>query len=95
MNAIWFAVLAFLAGTAVGCFYFAGLWFTVRRLPSARSPGLLAFGSFAARTVVAVFCFYLIATRGHWAGVIASVLGFALARWILVARLQPRETWSK
>jgi len=92
MNAIWSVLLTFLAGTAIGYFYFGGLWLTVRKLPSARSPGPFAFGSFVVRTALAVFCFYLIASAGHWERLIASVVGFALARWVLVMRLRPRET---
>jgi F1F0 ATPase subunit 2 len=91
MNTLLFSLLAFLLGAAVGQFYFGGLWLTVKRLSSVRSPGLLAFGSFVIRTGLAVFCFYLIASTGHWERVLASVVGFAAARWILVMRLRPGE----
>lgn len=86
-----YVFLSFVAGLAIGQFYFGGLWLTVKRLPQVRSPGLLAFGSFVARTGVSVFCFYLIATGGHWEQLLASVLGFALMRVVLVSRIRPSQ----
>ena len=90
MTNIWLTGLAFLAGLVVGQFYFGGLWFTVRRLPTARSPALLALGSFAVRTGVSVLIFYLISLGGHWDRLLACVAGFTAMRLILVVRLRPR-----
>ena len=45
--------LACAAGIGLGLCYFGGLWLTVRRLPSARSPMPIALASFVARTAVA------------------------------------------
>jgi F1F0 ATPase subunit 2 len=95
MNIVWSVVLAFLAGLAIGQFYFGGLWLTVRRLPVTRSPALLAFVSFAVRTGISVFIFYLLSLGGHWERLLASVAGFALMRMVLVWRLRPRQSLNQ
>ena len=51
---------ALLAGGGLGGFYFAGLWWTVRKLPTAQSPALLSLGSFLLRTTVVLAGFYLV-----------------------------------
>lgn len=80
-------MVAFLVGMGAGAFYFGGLWWTVRRLPSAGQPALLTFGSFVVRTGVSLTAFY-IASGGHWERILISVLGFVVMRGILVHRVR-------
>ena len=87
LNIVEIVVAAF-AGITLGCFYFMGLWWTVKRLPSARRPVLLNMGSFLLRMVVALTGFYLILGRG-WQTLAASLLGFIAARVLLVRRFGP------
>ncbi len=85
-----YMVMAFLAGMGAGVFYFGGLWWTVRRLPSARQPALLTFGSFLVRTGVSLIAFYF-ASGGHWERILASLLGFMIMRGFLVRRVRSAQ----
>jgi F1F0 ATPase subunit 2 len=79
--------MAFFGGMGAGVLYFGGLWWTVRRLPAARQPALLTFGSFLVRTGVSLvaFCF---ASGGHWQRILVSLLGFIIVRVFLVRRIR-------
>jgi F1F0 ATPase subunit 2 len=90
MNELVQLVLAATAGMALGLFYFGGLWLTVRRLPTSRSPALLTLGSFAGRLAVTLLGFYLV-TGGRWERLLACLAGFLIARTLLVHRLHPRR----
>jgi F1F0 ATPase subunit 2 len=79
-------VAALLVGGALGVFYFGGLWWTVRRIAQARRAGLLLLASFAARAVITLLGFYLVA-GGRWERLLATVTGFILVRIVLVRRL--------
>ncbi|MFO8089881.1 MAG: ATP synthase subunit I [Desulfatiglandaceae bacterium] len=81
-------IAAAFAGIALGCFYFMGLWWTVKRLPSARKPVLLNTGSFLLRLAVTLTGFYLI-LGGGWQMLTVSLLGFIAVRVLLVRRLGP------
>lgn len=77
---------AFAAGLGLGLIYFGGLWLTVRKLPAARQPGLLAAGSLAGRMAVCLFGFYLV-MDGRWERLLSCLAGFVLIRISLVRRL--------
>jgi F1F0 ATPase subunit 2 len=81
-------IAAAVAGIALGWFYFIGLWWTLKRLPSARRPILLNTVSFLLRLAVVLSVFYLI-LRGGWQMLAVSMLGFIAVRIILVRRLGP------
>jgi len=81
-------VFALLAGGSLGIFYFFGLWWTVRKLPSSKSPALLSLGSFAVRTAVVLTGFYFI-MGGEWERLLACLVGFIVARVALIRRLKP------
>ena len=83
-----YILLAFLVGLGIGLFYFGGLWWTVTRLPNAQRPGLWTMGSFLVRTFVSLFGFYLVMDR-RWERLLVSLLGFLIARAVLVRRLRP------
>jgi F1F0 ATPase subunit 2 len=90
MNFTVSLVLAFLAGLALGLFYYGGLWLTVQRLPQSRSPGVLAVVSLLLRLTLALAAFYLV-MGGRWERLLACVAGFLLVRTLLVHRLGPRR----
>jgi F1F0 ATPase subunit 2 len=79
-------IAALLVGGALGVFYFGGLWWTVQRVPRVRRAGLLLLASFAARTVITLLVFYLVA-GGQWQRLLAAVIGFILIRFVLVRHL--------
>jgi F1F0 ATPase subunit 2 len=72
-------VLALLAGSFLGAAFFGGLWWTIRRGVSSKSPALWFLGSILFRTVIAVIGFYLVG-RGDWYRLLACLLGFILTR---------------
>lgn len=80
--------LALLAGVTIGVFFFGGLWLTVRRIPTSNNPGLLLMVSLIVRMAVALGAFFLI-MDGSWQRLLVSVVGFILARQLLIQRWGP------
>lgn len=80
---------ALLAGGGLGVFYFAGLWWTVRKLPAAHTPALLSVGSFLLRTAVVLAGFYVV-MGGQWERMVACLVGFMTARVVMVRYMKPR-----
>lgn len=78
---------ALLIGVGLACVYFGGLWLTVRRIPFARRPWLLYFASLFLRTAVLLGGFYVVLTRGGLPQLVACLVGFTVARCVLVYRL--------
>ena len=78
-------LLAVVAGALLGGLFFGGLWWTVRRAVSSKSPALWLLGSLLLRTGIILAGFYMLA-RGHWERLLACLLGFLVAR-LLVMRL--------
>jgi F1F0 ATPase subunit 2 len=86
ISADWlFLVISLAAGFGFGLAYFWTLWLTVQRIPNASNPGLLMFGSYLVRTVVIVAAFVLI-MDGRWPRMVALMIGFILARIVMVRR---------
>ncbi len=84
-------VASFVAGLALGTFYFTALWQTVRRLPATTSSVRLLLGSFILRMAVVMAGFYFV-MGGHWERLAAAMLGFIVIRKILTHRLGPQKT---
>lgn len=79
---------ALAGGFALGLLFFGGLWWTVRRLPTARHPALLVAGSFVVRMMIAVGGLYFVMGT-HWQRAIAGLAGFLAARWLILRRFRP------
>lgn len=73
-----------IAGLMAGVGHFAGLWATVRRLPSARRPALLLWGSFLIRTALCVGVFIVVAGE-RWERWLACLAGFLAGRQLVLA----------
>ena len=73
----------------MGGLFFGGLWFTVRKTVAAKQPALLIAGSFLLRTGVTLTGFYFIG-HGNWQRLIVCLVGFIIARFIII-RLTNRE----
>jgi F1F0 ATPase subunit 2 len=84
MNESMSLVFALLAGALLGVFFFAGLWWTVRKLESSKHVALLFLGSMILRTSVVMLGFYFI-LGDNWQRLLAGLLGFIIAR-IIVTR---------
>lgn len=72
------------AGLLTGGCYFGGLWWTVRRLPSARSPRALYLASLVVRMALLLLVCRALLTGWGWPSLLAAVPGLALARILLV-----------
>jgi len=83
--------LAFLGGVALGGFYFGSLWLVVRRVRTMRRPGAWLFLSFLGRASVTLVGFYLV-MGGRWERIAACLVGFLLARTILIVCLRPAKS---
>lgn len=83
MNEVLYRVLVFIAGLALGTLFFGGLWVTVRKSVSARSPSLWIFGSFFLRISITLIGFYFIAA-GSWQRLLICLLGFIIARFTII-----------
>jgi F1F0 ATPase subunit 2 len=77
--------LALLTGVLLGTIFFGGLWWTIQRGVSSKSPAALFSASLALRTIIAIAGFYFV-SQGDWRRLLACLLGFLLAR-IFVTRL--------
>ena len=86
-------LLALLEGALLGVFFFAGLWWTVRKIESTKQVALLFLGSMLLRTSVVILGFYFI-LGDNWQRLVAGLLGFIIAR-IIVTRLTRVADQSK
>jgi F1F0 ATPase subunit 2 len=87
--------LSLISGTALGLFYFGGLWLTVRRLPMSSQPGLLSAISFLVRTGIVIMGFSYI-MEGRFERPLSALVGFLIARIVLVRLIGPiRSKFSK
>jgi F1F0 ATPase subunit 2 len=73
------------AGVLLGAIFFGGLWWTVRKGVTAKSPALWFLGSSLLRMGIALAGFYFVA-RGDWKKLLLCLLGFLVAR-VIVLRL--------
>jgi F1F0 ATPase subunit 2 len=82
-------VLAALAGAALGAIFFGGLWWTARRGAASPRPALWFFGSLLLRMGIVLSGFYAVAGT-HWERMLTCLLGFVVARMIVVRLTRPR-----
>ena len=87
-----FLIVALFMGILLGMIFYGGLWWTVRRILSSKSPAVWLLGSFWLRAMIAVGGIYFVA-RGDLRSMVACVMGFLIAR-IGVTRWAgaPRDT---
>ena len=78
--------LAFLAGVLLGAFFFGGLYWTVQKGMTSDRPALWFLGSLLLRIGVILAGFYYV-SQGHWSRLGVCLLGFVVARVIVMKRL--------
>jgi F1F0 ATPase subunit 2 len=81
--------LALATGVLLGSFFFGGLWWTVQKGITSGRPALWFLGSLLCRTGVILAGFYFV-SQGHWSRLAMCLLGFLIARLIVVRRLTHR-----
>lgn len=81
--------LPLLAGTALGFLYFAGLWWTSRRVAQVGARGPFLFGSFVVRVILFLAGLWLV-TGGRLVPTALFMVGFVISRRIMLARALPR-----
>jgi F1F0 ATPase subunit 2 len=78
-------------GAFLGCLFFGGLWFTIKKSVHSSMPGLLFLLSFLLRTALVVAGFYFLA-RLSIANLIFAVIGFMLSRPLVGYLTKPVRT---
>ncbi len=91
MNEMVSLVPALVTGVLLGALFFGGLWWTVQQLASSKQPALWVFGSLMLRTGIALVGFYVI-SNGRWERMLACILGFVIARLIVIRLTRAAET---
>jgi F1F0 ATPase subunit 2 len=75
--------LCILAGAGLGVIFFGGLWWTLRRGLASPRPALWFLASLVLRTSIVLTGFYFVG-REHWQQMVACLLGFIIARFIVL-----------
>jgi F1F0 ATPase subunit 2 len=88
MNETLRLIPAMVAGVVLGVMFFGGLWWTVRRGFSSKQPGLWFFASLLLRMSIALAGFYFV-SGGHWQRLLVCLLGFLLARLVVMRLTGP------
>jgi len=88
MNELWLLAPPLAAGLALGGFFFGGLWWTVIQGASSKRPALWFLGSLLLRMGITLAGFYLVA-RESWQRWLSCVLGFVLARLLVMWLTRP------
>ena len=88
MNEIFYNMLALTGGSLIGFFFFGGLWITVKQGIRVKNPALWFLGSFIIRISAAMGGFYVI-FQGNWLRLIISLIGFIVARRVMVRLTRP------
>ena len=88
-------MLAWIAGGALGAFFFGGLWWAVRKSLASGKPALWVFGSLLVRMGGTMIGFYFV-SDGDWQRLLSCLVGFVMARQI-VTRLTrlPEENQTR
>ena len=89
MFSVFYLILSFFVGAAIGLFYFGVLWFTLLYLSKTKRPVLVVMVSLIVRMVVTLLGFYLV-MGGRWEKLLIALGGFILARIVLSRRLRVR-----
>jgi F1F0 ATPase subunit 2 len=86
-----YIILSFPAGLLLGVFFFGGLWWTVMKLSTIRSPAILFIVSFLVRTAVVMAGFYVLLMQGlpH---LFIALGGYFVARMWCIHTFKPQET---
>jgi len=88
MNETMTLFFAAAAGLFLGAIFYGGLWYTVRKGVTAKQPALWFMGSLFARMSLVLVGIYFIGGNS-WQRMLACLLGFIVARWLVVWLTRP------
>lgn len=88
MNETLTLILAGGAGLLLGAIFFGGLWWTVRKGVASKRAALWFLGSMVLRTSVVLLGFYFV-LGDNWQRLVAGLLGFIIARLIVMRLTRP------
>ena len=83
MNETLMLVVAGAVGLVLGAVFFGGLWWTVRKGVSSPRPALWFLGSMLLRMGIVLAGFYFVG-GGQWQRLLACLLGFVIARFLVM-----------
>lgn len=83
MNESIYMLVVLLGGFVLGIVFFGGLWFTVKKAVTSARPALWFLSSFFIRVSITLVGFYYL-SQGAWKNFLISVLGFIIARTIII-----------
>ena len=83
MNETLMLAVAGVTGLVLGAIFFGGLWWTVSKGVLSPRPALWFLGSTVLRMSIVLAGFYFIG-RGHWDRMLACLLGFVIARFLVM-----------
>jgi F1F0 ATPase subunit 2 len=89
MNDAVILMLAVAAGVLLGVAFFGGLWWTVQKSLASKHPALWILSSLVLRTVISLAGLYFV-SGGQWDRLLACLLGFVIARFIVTRLVGPR-----
>ena len=90
MNETTTIILTLTSGLLLGTFFFGGLWWTTKWALRSKSPAIWFMASLFIRLGITITGFYLI-SRGLWERVLICLLGFIIARIIMIRITQVRD----
>jgi F1F0 ATPase subunit 2 len=82
--------LAFVIGTAIGTWFYLGLWWTIRRGLASSQPALWFSASLALRLGIALAALFAIG-REHWPRLVLCLLGMVFARLVVTWMTRPGQ----
>lgn len=87
-------LLPWAGGVVLGCFFFGGLWWTIRRGVNSKRPAFWFAGSLLLRMSVALAGLYWLAA-GRWERLLACLLGMLIARALVKRFAGPPLTHAR
>ncbi|MBN2292710.1 MAG: ATP synthase subunit I [Pirellulales bacterium] len=88
MNETSSLIMALAAGGGLGIIFYGGLWWTVQKGVSSKQPALWFSGSLIMRMSITMAGFYFV-SNGQWIRMMASLLGFVIARFMVTRLIGP------
>ncbi len=88
------SILPLAVGLVLGLVYFGGLWITVRHVVHSSIPAVILLASWLGRTALLLAGLWLVSS-GRLQAVLAFMIGFLVARFILIQQLKPAVVASQ